>query len=426
MSKTNTNWQHLFKEHFILEKINNNGFFVITSEQINKYREARLMTKFDHKNNLPALFQEYELSILPITRGSYIISKFEAYKDINYEVNKEIIEIPFPSEIESIDFSNIYSESAALNCAYSTGIIDDFLGETTLPTVSGRMGSSAFDFNIRNVGNNNSFHVSVENSQVEIDGGYEGISQLMLIEAKNAIAQDFLIRQLYYPFRLWNSKINKDVVPVFMTYSNDIFSFFKYKFEDEREYNSLSLIEQKNYVIAPEKITLEDIVQVFKNIIIIPEPRISYPQADSFERVINLLEMLMEEDIARDEVTHIFDVDPRQTNYYTSAGMYLGMVDKRREGKIVTYYLTDEARRIMNLPYKKKYLSIVGRVLRNPSFYRVFELYLKNGYQPSRKEIVQIMKTSDIYDVHSADTFNRRASTVRGWLNWILNLQNQR
>jgi len=423
MTKTDKNWESLFNKHYILKSIDKDGYFVIKSEQINEFREARLMTKFDHKNNLPLLFQQNDLSILPLTRGSYIISNFEAYKDLKYDDEAETIEISFPSEIESIDINNIYSEANALNCAYSTGMIADFLDEETLPTVSGRMGSSSFDFNIRNIKTNANFLVNVSNSQVEIDGGFEGRSKLMLIEAKNSLSSDFLVRQLYYPYRLWLNKISKQIVPVFFTYSNNVFSFFKYDFENPMNYNSLVLIEQKNYIIAPEKITLEDIYNILNNVQIIPEPKVSYPQADTFKRVINLLEMLMEKDMTRDEITHTLDVAQRQTNYYTSAIIYLGLADKTREDNTVTYYINDEGKRIMNLPYKRKYLSIVEKILRNPSFNKVFRLYLQNGYAPSKSEIIEIMKEYNVYNVEKESTYFRRAQTVGKWLEWILSLQ---
>jgi len=75
-SKNDIAWEELFEKHGIINEIMNNGYFEITSKQINKFREARLMTKFDHKSNLPQLFERNKLSILPITRGSYVISQF--------------------------------------------------------------------------------------------------------------------------------------------------------------------------------------------------------------------------------------------------------------------------------------------------------------------------------------------------------------
>jgi hypothetical protein len=291
MNKNDLEWAKLFKEHNILEKIARNGSFEITAQQINKYRESRLMTKFDHYVNLPDLFLDNDLSILPITRGSYLIGQFKAYHTISYNNKIKNKIVPFPGNIESIDFANIYSESAALNCAFATGILKDFAGEDLIPTVSGRMSTSIFDFFIN--GNSQNFKVTVKNSQCEIDGGYESDNLLLLIEAKNYTVTDFLVRQLFYPYRLWQGKITKKVIPVFLTFSNDIFSFFRFEFEDVNKYNSITLIEQSNYIITSETITVKSIQQVLQEVKIIPDdPDIPFPQADSFDRVVDLLCLL--------------------------------------------------------------------------------------------------------------------------------------
>ncbi len=147
-TKNETAWKQLFEKYAILEKIEKHAVFEIASRQINEFREARLMTKFDHRKNLPEIFETNKLSILPVTRGSYLISHFEAYKDFE-KTESKIIKVPFPTHIESIDFENITSESAALNCAYVSGILADFIeDEEILPTISGRMSSESFNFKI--------------------------------------------------------------------------------------------------------------------------------------------------------------------------------------------------------------------------------------------------------------------------------------
>ena len=123
-SKNEAAWKRLFEKHEILEKIKKYGVFEISSSEINRLREARLMTKFDHRKNLPKIFKKNYLSILLVTGGSYLISQFKAYKDFE-EKETEITKVPFPSHIESIDYENITSESAALNCAYVSGILAD-------------------------------------------------------------------------------------------------------------------------------------------------------------------------------------------------------------------------------------------------------------------------------------------------------------
>jgi hypothetical protein len=82
----------------------------------------------------------------------------------------------------------------------------------------------------------------VENSQCEIDGGFEGISKFAIIEAKCQSVDDFIIRQLYYPYRLWKSKSSKKIVPILLSFSNNIFVFYIFDFDDLYHYNSIFLL----------------------------------------------------------------------------------------------------------------------------------------------------------------------------------------
>ena len=71
-----------------------------------------------------------------------------------------------------------------------------------------------------------------------------------------------------------------------------------------------------------------------------------------FQRVVNLCELLNESELTKDEITSNYDFDPRQTNYYTDAGRYLGLIEKRRENGQIIFSLTDEGRRLLKLKYK--------------------------------------------------------------------------
>ena len=152
MSRCATNkeaWQLIFNKYNILEKINKEGYFKITAKEINEYREARLMTKFDNSATLPELFKDNNLAILLITSSSYIIARIQTYKKFEKTEDEEVIRINFPEYIQSIDYNNITSEAIAINCAYITQILEDFLDEEGLvPTISGKMGSGNFEFKI--------------------------------------------------------------------------------------------------------------------------------------------------------------------------------------------------------------------------------------------------------------------------------------
>lgn len=421
-SKNDIAWEKLFSQHNIIGEIHENGKFEISAKQINEIREARLMTKFDHKVNLPKIFADNKLSILPITRGNYVISKFQAYSKFE-NINSEIVRVQFPEYITSIDYENITSEAMAINCAYVSGIIHDFVeDEEVVPTVNGRMSSDRFKFKIKNIDMNIKMDIEVINSQIEIDGGYEGVETLSLIEAKNSISDDFIIRQLYYPYRLWSSKIEKKVKPIFMIYSNGIYSFYEYKFEDSENYNSLKLVKQKNYIIENVDISLQDILDIFNNTEVVDEPKISFPQADSFSRVINLCELLYKNEMSKEEITVNYDFNPRQTNYYTDAGRYLGLIDKKKQDGVVNFFLTTEGKKLFKLRYKDRQLKYVELIFKHKPFRECFNKCLQTSEIPNKKEVIKIMEESDVYNVQAESTYERRASTITGWVNWIVEL----
>src|SRR4028118_617034 len=414
-------WEILFERHNILEEVEKNGFFEIASGQINQERESRLMAKFDHSVNLPDIFRDNDLSILPISRSKYVIGKFDTHFEVKYDSEIEVIPFEFPPGIESINYTNLYSESSALHCAFNLGIIDDLLGEKTAYTVSGRMSTESFDFNIINSFSNKPYSLKVKNSQCEIDAGFESNNYFVLIEAKNYAIDDFLIRQLYYPYRLWSKKITKKVIPVLMTYSNDIFSFFIYEFSNDEDYNSLKLREQKNYTIAPEEIQRSDVARVFNNIKVIAEPDFPLPQANKFERIVDLLSLLLERDLTKDDITENYEFDRRQTDYYTNAGLYIGLIENYKDSltKKVTFCLTSEGRSILHKRPKLKYLELINKILERQVFYLVFQLALKLGGIPPKDAICKIISENrpDIEDT----TIKRRYFTVQGWISWIWN-----
>lgn len=445
MSKTLNDeaWEILFDKYNILNEIEKHGYYEIDSKTINTVRQARLMAKFDHHINLPAIFKQHFLSILPVSRSRYVIGKFDAYEKLKYDKNLKPVEMYLPEMIETIDRNNLYSESVALNCAFASGMIDDLFGETAIPTVSGRMGSSIFEFDIssfplltsfrkqRGLNGTGNFTIQVNNAQLEIDGGYETDNAFIIIEAKNEAVSDFLIRQLYYPYRLWQDKIKKPVIPAFFTLSNDVFSFFMFEYENKNHYNSLKLVKQKNYILQHENITLDEIYDILKTEKVVEEPKIPFPQANSFSRVIDFLSVLVDNDGSMDKeklvsTTTFNVVVSRQIDYYTAAAIYLGLAQRERTNGNTIYSLTKKGQLIMTMPYKQKYLGFVSSILQHRIFKRVLHAQLNNAGIPINKdEIVKMMKEENLYGIDSETTFVRRASSIQAWVDWILSLHEE-
>ena len=422
-SQNDKAWEALFKKYDILSHIEKEGKFIISASQIKEYREPRLMAKFDHNINLPQIFVKNNLAILPITRGDYIISHFEAYQSFKV-LDKSVTHASLPANLQSLDANSIPSETIAINCALASGMLYDFLEEDVLyTTVSGRMGSGQFDFNIQNSKTKSPTEVSVNNSQIEIDAAFEGIHSLSLLEAKRDLSEDFLIRQLYYPFRVWSSRVTKKVKPILLVYSNGIFSLYEYEFQEPNLYNSLVLLKHKNYSIEDTAIGVSDLQNVAMRTQLANEPDISFPQANSFERVINICELLNTQELSREQVTEEYAFDIRQTNYYTDAARYLGLVEKHyEEGHKPIYSLSPLGKHIMKLNYKQRQLAFCKTILQHRAFKETFRLCMKTGSIPDTSTIVGIMQESNLYKVESMSTYIRRSSTISGWINWMLGL----
>ncbi len=423
MSLIDDKWTILFDKYNIENEIKKNGRFYITADKIREVKEPRLMTKFDTKESLPAVFGN-KLAILPVTRGKYVIGEFDLYQDFPIAKTdiKQMKNIKIPEYLETIDINDIRSEASAINIMGITDILDDFLGENNmLQTVSGRMGSGTFSFRVDGFTPGTEHRIDVQNSQVEIDAGFENENVFTIIEGKNVIHNNFLVRQLYYPTRLWNGKIQKQIRPVFMVYSNNIFRLLEYQFIDMDSYSSLQLIQERNYSLEDIHITWEDLNGVFQSTNIEPEPEVTFIQADSFEKVISLVENLSDSPMTTMEIADLFGFKERQSDYYFNACKYLGLAEKNKAEDGIKAFLTPLGKSLLKLCYKARQLEYVKLILKHRLFNEMFELILQKGEVPDKQYIAARMRELSIC---SENLLLRRASSVRGWLFWIKNLVN--
>ena len=164
----------------------------------------------------------------------------------------------------------------------------------------------------------------------------------------------------------------------------------------------------------------EYILFIFKSVSIIREPKIPFPQADIFEIFIEICEKLYQhESLSKEQIMAMFDINPRQYSFYISAGMYLGLIDYEISNQ---RSLNQIGLGIFSLDIKKRNLAIVKLILQHKPFHEVFRFYLDNKRLPSSDEIFDILKKNKIYNVNSDVTLKRRATSVRSWIRWIINL----
>ncbi len=421
----NDAWKALLDKYNILEEIKNKGCFYIKANQIKEFKEPRLMAKWDSTDSLPKILRENKINILPDSRNSYVISDFLLYQEIpelkEHVTQMDHVELP---NFESINLNNINSEANAINVLLLTGILDDFLGtKSNVATFNGRMGTGEFDFVVDTVRHVKQ-EIHVKNAQCEIDGGFENDESIIIMEAKNVIHEDFHIRQLYYPYRLWKTKVKKPIRLIFSVYSNMIYRLFEYRFKILNDYSSIELIQTKNYSLQDTTITLDDLLRIGENTTVktddnMARSRVPFIQANSMERIISLMEHIYENPMTCQQIAELMDFELRQSDYYYNAGKYLGIFEKLHEDNQILVKLTTLGNRILKLNYKERQLKLVELILSHQIFKKFFDTIINTGDMPTKQDIENEMRT---LNVCAEGQIMRRASSVYGWLKWIFTL----
>lgn len=247
-------WQKIFDDYKVLEHDFNETPFPLSAAQIKRScqkfketgeKEVRILCKQDSREDRPEVFIKNNLFLLPVKNGFYNIIKGEGYIDIP-PINNEIVVYSSKLDFPLVTAKIGDSEMQHLDYAYATSLIRSFTENPSLVlTIRGRKYTPNFDFCVgRQL-------IKVSSVQTEVDAGYEGKNQIVLIEAKNFSTTNVIIRQLYYPYRQWQSQTNKKVITLFFDKekSQDIYSIWQFEFENPHDYNSIRLVKSGKFKI---------------------------------------------------------------------------------------------------------------------------------------------------------------------------------
>jgi len=245
-------WKKIFNDYKILQHDFSKAPFIITAEQIKKAthsfkktgeKEVRILCKQDCREGRAEVFIKNGLFLLPIKNGAYAIVRGEGYLSIPKITNT--IQI-YNSKLDfKLDTSRVgNSEMQHLDFAYAASLVRTFLGDPSLVlTIRGRKYTPAFSFRVGKQ------LIEVNGVQTEVDAGYEGKEQIVLIEAKNSKTSNVIIRQLFYPYRQWSHYTKKKVVTLFFEKVSDLYCLWHFEFIDKDDYNSVKLVKSCKYQI---------------------------------------------------------------------------------------------------------------------------------------------------------------------------------
>jgi hypothetical protein len=406
-------WEEIFKELNIAEEFKYSSLFPISAKQINEIgkREARLMAKFDTKESLPALFKKFQLNINAVSNGNYIIFKDES--------QKSFIKLPdyttltpkkfFPSldyPLDTLQFTSKMSESNAIDYAHHSKMLSSYSGENDLRlTTRGRFFSDAFSFQLGKLGD-----IDVRSVQIEVDAGYESEKQFLILEAKSSTRDTFNIRQLYYPYRHFQSKTRKEIRTILLSFSNGVYYFTEIAF-NKCYYEYTIIGNEAIEVIIPEAIQKVSIAELLSQKTHAPQT-IPVPQADDVNKIIDLLSFLLTEPKDKFEIAQCFEFDERQGDYYGNAAAYIGVVKK--EG--IKFILTDQGVELLKIRNREnRNLKLAELILSTSLFHDLMYLFINQDKYISDVQIISRLAKDGL----TGETLTRRKSTAKSWIDWI-------
>jgi hypothetical protein len=248
-------WNKIFKDYDIYTHNFDESPFYVTAAQIKRscqnftkvgQKEVRILCKHDSREDRPQAFVEKSLFLLPIKNGVYAIIKGEGYVDIpEIKTTKTLYTSQLDFKLDTVTVGN--SEMQHLDFAYASSLIRTFMQDKSLVlTIRGRKYTPSFAFHVGR------HRINVSGVQTEVDAGYEGRNQVVLVEAKKPSAQNVIIRQLYYPFQQWQTHTQKQVVTLFFQKQAETYSIWQFRFDEIDDYNSIELVKSGKFIITQD------------------------------------------------------------------------------------------------------------------------------------------------------------------------------
>ena len=296
-------------------------------------------------------------------------------------------------------------------------MIEKFCGEEVVPTVSGRMRTSKFSFSVDSY-DHKAQNIEVNGAQIEIDAGFEGNESFNIFEVKNSISSNFNLRQVYYPFAMWRAAISKPVRNVFLTHSNNIFDFYEIDFLLDSNLSSASLVKHARYTLGDNVPKRSEFEKALRELSFISHSGAPFPQADDFDRVIDIVALLIEGPKTKNDLAENYDFDPRQSDYYLNAARYLGLVESLDHS---TYVPSELANVIYSKSTQDKNAFLMAILIKVPAVNELNKAWTTDGKKPSIDKAIQILKNLPDTPALADSTIKRRAQTVVSWTSWLRN-----
>ena len=141
-----------------------------------------------------------------------------------------------------------------------------------------------------------------------------------------------------------------------------------------------------------------------------------FPQANDVNKIISIIRTDQESLFDNEFLASLLSVTQRQINYYIAACTFLDILDRKRRFSQFGLLLKTKGQDGLIMALSQKIVS-------KPVFGEVFFNRLFNGATLSNEEISELI--TFYYGIGNTQVADRRASTVKKWINWIFKQKEQ-
>lgn len=389
-------------ENGVSSKISSSDIKEITGE------EPRLVSSMDSRDKVPEALAKDDLFVLPVNNGEYKLVEGKGYHNLEPMEDEPIVhESSIPFELATTTGE---SEDRYVKHAFNTGLISRFTGINQLfQGISSRKYSDEFSFHVGENG-----PITASSVQFQVDGLFEGEDSVVIMEAKADARDNFLIRQLYYPYRHYGDNINKKMKSIFFLYDKeeDTYNFWEYSFRDPNDYSSIQLERSQSYRIEKTDVDVEEYEEVERR----DDGRWEIPQADDVEKIQKFPFLVAQGITDYQSMAEQLEFEPRQSSYYREAVEILDLV--QNDGK--KYALTEKGEEYINTRPDKRNKLLLKQMLRIPVINEVFQQSVSRFGEAdpyiSKEDIAEIIAENSHL---TGSTPKRRARTIISWFRWI-------
>jgi len=366
-------------------------------------REPRLLAKFDTPEELPRCLREAGYALLPVRHGEYLLCRDDPFCVLPDDVRPvdESSELPFALDTAARG----QGEPPYIDHAFNTRLLHRFTGCRELfLTVRGRERCGQFSFSFGGE------TVEVDGVQIEIDAGYEGERDLILIEAKIGQPRHLNVRQLYYPWRHYRMVTRKTVRPVVLSYdvATTRYAFAELTFATTEDPTTWQILHHAVYRLHDaENRRLDDLLDPAW------QTRVDLvPQADDLNKLVAVLELIDSGQVTSRELADAMVFDERQARYYREAAVYLGLLEESGRQP------TANGRWLLRASPRQRRLGLAKAVVNS---WIVRDLARRHERIDRATIAAAISSLSDGQGGQrfAQVTASRRAKTIEAWLRWL-------